>query len=110
MLWSILKVFIAGTVISLTSTLAGRLPALAGFILALPISSMIALALAQVEHQDVSRTAAFARSILFSVPLSLLFFVPFLFAERLRAPFWVLYGSGLLLLGVGYLLHQRWSS
>ena len=107
MLWTLAKLTISASVISFTSWLAGARPALAGFILALPISSLIALAFSQAQYRDTARTAEFARGILMGVPLSLTFFVPFVFADRLKWPFWALYGTGLILLGLSYLIHQR---
>jgi hypothetical protein len=77
-------------------------------LLALPLSSLIALAFSYAEHQDPTKSVAFAQSIFVGVPVSLLFFLPFLLADRLRLPFPVLYGLGLLLLGMGYFLHRWW--
>jgi hypothetical protein len=104
--WQITKILIAASVISLSSWLAGRQPRLAGFLIALPISSMLALVLFQVEYRDPIRAVAFAKSILVAVPLSLLFFVPFLLAERLRWDFWGLYVAGIVLLAAGYFAHK----
>jgi hypothetical protein len=106
MTWQIAKVLIAAVLISLSSWLAGRQPRLAGFLIALPISSMFALALFYFEYRDPARGAEFARSILAGVPLSLLFFVPFLFAGQLRWNFWWLYLSGIALLAVGFFIHR----
>jgi hypothetical protein len=103
------KILLSSVVISLSSTLAGRRPDLAGWLIALPISSMLALALTQVEFQDTARSAAFARSILVGVPLSLTFFVPFVFSERLKWSFWWLYGAGLLLLTGAFFAQQWWT-
>lgn len=105
MAWQLGKVLIAAVIISFSSWLAGKQPRLAGFILALPISSMLALAFSQAEYRDWEKSVGFAKSILVAVPLSLLFFVPFLFADKLRWPFWGLYLSGLALLVVGYVVH-----
>ena len=102
-----LKTLCSGALIAFASWLAEKRPALAGFILALPISSLLAIALVQGEWQDAEKSVTFARSILVSVPLSLSFFLPFLFSRWLRLPFWGLYASGLLLLGLSYGLH-RW--
>jgi hypothetical protein len=106
MVWQIGKVLLASIVITFSSWLAGKQPRLAGFIMALPISSMLALAFSQAEFQDWGKSVGFAKSILVAVPLSLLFFVPFLFADKLRWPFWALYLSGLGLLAIGYGLHS----
>jgi hypothetical protein len=45
----ILKIGIAATVIGFTSWLSGKKPELAGFIIALPIASLLALAFSQIE-------------------------------------------------------------
>jgi hypothetical protein len=106
MAWQITKVVIAAIVISFTSWLAGKQTRLAGFVIALPISSMLALVLFQMEYQQPSQAVAFAKSIFGAVPLSLLFFVPFLLAEHLKWGFWGLYTLGVFLLAVGYLVHR----
>lgn len=86
----------------------GKNPRLAGFLLALPISTLLALAFGQIEFADTQKSVEFARSVFAAVPLSLLFFVPFLFADRLGLGFWGLYGSGIALLCVGFLIHSYW--
>ncbi len=106
MAWQIGKVAIAAVLISFTSWLAGRHPKLAGFLLALPISSMIALALFQAEYKDAAQAEAFAKSIFVAIPVSLLFFVPFLLAPKLGWNFWGLYLAGIGLLAVGYAVHS----
>jgi hypothetical protein len=106
MVWQISKLFIAAGVISFTSWLAGRQPKLAGFLLALPISSMIALALFQAEYRDAAKAEAFAKSIFLAIPVSLLFFVPFLLAPKLGWNFWALYAAGITLLAAGYFVHS----
>ncbi len=106
MVMGIFKVILSACVISFSSWLSGKKPALAGFIMALPLSTLLALVFSYGEYQDVQKTSLFAKSIFYSVPLSLLFFVPFLFAEKLRWPFWGLYLSGLVLLAGGYGIHR----
>lgn len=103
------KLLLSSVVISASSSLAGRRPDLAGWLIALPISSMLALAFTHLEFQDTARSAAFARSILVGVPLSLTFFVPFVFSDKLRLSFWWLYGVGLLLLTAVFFAQQWWT-
>lgn len=100
-----LKVLLAACLITFASWLAGRAPKLAGFIVALPLTSMLALMAAQWEHKNVQLTQEFAVSIFKAVPLSLLFFVPFLFAEKIGLPFWGLFFLGIILLAGGYGIH-----
>lgn len=101
------KVIIVAGVITFASWLAGRKPALAGFIIALPLASLLALAFSWFEHRDAAASITFAKSILIGVPVSYLFFAPFFVAERFNLGFWGSYLTGIALLGVGFLLH-RW--
>jgi len=84
----VFKVFISALLISFSSWLAGKKPGLAGFLIALPVSSLIAIAFTQIEWRDADKSAEYARSILVSIPLSLTFFLPFLFAKQIKLPFW----------------------
>src|SRR4051812_16656665 len=97
MAWQIAKVFLAAGVISVTSWLAGKQPRLAGFILALPISTMLALAFNYEQFRNPQSAVLFAKAVFVAIPLSLLFFVPFLLAGWLKLGFWCLYGLGVLL-------------
>ncbi len=101
-----IKIAISIFVIAFSSWLAGARPALAGFIIALPISSMLAIAFTQAEWKDPEKSILFAKSILVSVPLSLTFFIPFLFARQLGWPFPVTYASGIALLALSYFAHR----
>jgi hypothetical protein len=79
---------------------------MAGFITALPLVSILALAYAYTQHGDASNAAQYARSIIFAVPISWLFFVPFFFTGKLSLGFWPSWIIGLMLLAAGYFLHQ----
>ena len=100
------KAVVAGLLIAFSSWLAGKKPELAGFIVALPLTTLLALAFAQIEYQNPENSVKFARSIFIAVPLSLLFFVPFLAATKLNWPFWGLYGAGIVLLSSAYFIHK----
>ena len=102
----ILKTTIAAIIISFSSWLSGKRPDLAGFIVALPIATLIALAFSYAEYQNAQITIAFAKSIFVGVPVSLLFFIPFLLAEELNFSFWHSYSAGLGLLVIGFFLHK----
>jgi hypothetical protein len=107
MSWVLIKLVISGGVISFTSWFAGQNPRLAGLLVALPLTSMLALAFSYREYSDPIRSIEFARGIFVGVPISLLFFVPFLFADRLKFSFWMLYGTGVVLITCGWFL-QKW--
>jgi len=102
----VLKAVVAGCVVSFASWLAGRTPVLAGFFVALPISTAILLPLAYFESGSFAQTALVARSVAVAVPLTLLFFVPFFFAERLGLGFWLAYCLAFVFLGAGFFVHR----
>lgn len=106
MIFTVLKIGIAACVIVFASWLSGKKPELAGFITALPLVSILAIGFSYIQYQDPATTAQYARSIIFAVPISWLFFAPFFFIEKWDLNFWVAYGIGLALLVIGYFLHQ----
>ena len=100
------KIVIASMIIAFASWLSGLQPKLAGFIIALPLVSMIAIIFSYYEHNVIEKTILFTKSILIAVPVSYLFFLPFFFAKSLNMNFLIIYGSGLGLLIVGYFVHK----
>jgi len=100
------KVLLAAFVIAFASWLSGKKPELSGFIIALPIASIIAIVFSYLEHKNTENSVIFAKSILIGVPISYLFFIPFFFAKNLNMNFWIIYGIGLTLLIIGYFLHK----
>ena len=106
MLMMIIKIFTSALIISFVSWLSGKKIGLAGFLTALPLTTLIALAFSQLEYNDPKQSVEFAKSIFMAIPVSLLFFIPFLLAQKLNLSFWGCYTSGLVLLGIGYFVHQ----
>lgn len=100
------KVLIAALVIAGSSSLAARFPVVAGYITALPLTSLLALSFAYAQTGNGSGAAKFAQSIFLAIPVSLLFFVPFLFYNRWKGPFWLYIGSGLFFLYVGFFIQR----
>tara|TARA_Y100000996_G_C22552605_1_gene654315 strand:- start:1253 stop:1588 length:336 start_codon:yes stop_codon:yes gene_type:complete len=100
------KVLLAAIVIAFASWLSGKKPELSGFIIALPIASIIAIAFSYLEHKNTENTVIFAKSILVGVPISYLFFLPFFFAKSINMNFWMIYTLGILLLIIGYFIHK----
>ena len=86
----IFKILLSAIVIAGASWLSGKYPKLAGFIIALPLATLI----------------AFAKSILIGVPASYFFFLPFFFAKSLNMNFWLIYSSGLAFLVVAFFVHK----
>jgi hypothetical protein len=73
-------------------------------LVALPVATMLVLPLAYLQHRDAGSVFDMARSILIALPITLLFFIPFLMRDRL--PFWGAYAIGCALLPLGYFLHR----
>ncbi len=106
MIFFTLKIILAAIIIAFASWLSGQNPKLAGFIIALPLVSLIAIAFSYYEHNDIEKTILFTKSILVAVPVSYLFFLPFFFAKSLNMNFLMIYGAGLGLLIIGFFIHK----
>ncbi len=105
-MWMFLgKTIVAALLISFVSYLSGKKTALAGFLTALPLTTILALAFSQVEWGNSKQTVEYAKSVFVAVPISLVFFVPFLFSEKLNLGFWTCYSIGLVFLAIGYFVH-----
>ena len=100
-----IKIFAAAGLIAFASWLSGRKPVLAGFIIALPLSSLISLAFSYYEYRDMGKLNEYARSILIAVPLSLVFFIPFLLNKWLKMGFAATMLSAIGLLAAAYFVH-----
>jgi len=97
-----MKVALASCVIAYSSWLAGRRPVLAGFIVALPLTSVLSILFAYAEHRDMQKVNEFAVSILIAVPLSLTFFLPFVLNRWLKLGFVPTFAISVLLVAVCY--------
>jgi len=100
------KTIVAAILISFVSWLSGRETGLAGFLTALPLTTLLALAFSHMEWGDTKQSVDYAKSVFVAIPVSLLFFIPFLLAQKFNLGFWMCYSSGILLLGVGYFVHN----
>ena len=101
-----IKILVAALIIAFSSWLAGQYPKLAGFILALPIASLLAIVFSYMEYNDPEKSVTFAKSILIGVPASYFFFLPFFFAKSLNMNFWLIYILGVVLLVVAFFIHK----
>ena len=102
----ILNVVVSACVLGFAAWLSGRFPGIAGFIVALPIATMLVLPLSQLQYGDSGNTITFAKSIFVALPITLSFFLPFLLAEKLNLSFWQAYVLGCLALPLGYFMHR----
>ena len=102
----IFKAILAGFIIVFASWLAGRKPVLAGFIIALPLMSMMSILFSYLQFRDVTKINQFASSIFIAAPLSLTFFIPFLLNKWLKMNFTLTYGLAICCLALAYLVHS----
>lgn len=100
------NVLISSLVISFCTWLANRFPQLAGFIIALPLSTILVLGLTQIQYGDAEKTFTLAKSILVALMVTLVFFIPFLMAAKLKLGFWQAYVLAIVLAGSTYPLHR----
>ena len=100
----VLNTLVSAVIIGVAAWISKRYPVTAGFIVALPVATMLVLPLAYLQHRDAGSVFDMARSILIALPITLLFFIPFLLRDRLS--FWSAYGIGCALLPLGYFIHR----
>jgi hypothetical protein len=100
------NLLLSASVIAFATWLSKTYPVVAGFVIALPLTTMLVLPLSHVQHDNPENTFLLAKSIFIAIPVSLTFFVPFLLAPRFGLSFWQAYGAGCVLLAVGYFVHQ----
>ena len=102
----VVKILISAFVIAFASWLAGKKPVIAGFIIALPLVSLLSILFAYWEYRDMNKINEFAVSILVAIPLSLVFFLPFLLNKWLKLSFVPTIVIAILLLACAYGLHH----
>ena len=102
----ILKALFSGMIIVFAAWLAGRKPILAGFLIALPLMSMLSILFSYLEYRDMTKINQYALSILAAVPLSLVFFIPFILNRWLKLSFPLTYGLAVACLALAYFAHS----
>ncbi len=100
------KTIIAAIFISFVSWLSGKKTGLAGFLTALPLTTLLALDFSHSEWRDSKQSVEYAKSVFVAIPVTLLFFIPFLISQKFDLNFWTCYSSGVVLLCLGYLIHS----
>jgi|SRR3989338_586160 len=101
----IFKIFISAGLIAFAAWLAGKNSRLAGFIVALPLTSVLTLFWTYWQYRDMEKINELAVSILAAVPLSLIFFLPFVLNRWLKMNFLLTMVFGLACLLGAYALH-----
>ena len=102
----IVKILLSSVILVGASWLAGKNSILAGFIIALPLMSMLAILFSYFQYRDMAKINEFAVSILVAVPLSLTFFIPFVLNKWLKMSFPITYALAIGCLAVAYFLHS----
>lgn len=95
--WNIVRVIIVAITVVVAAELSKRFPRYGALVLSLPIVSMLAFLLSWFQYRDLPAVSRLAKETLVLVPLSLPFFVPFVFAERMGIGFWSCFGIGVSL-------------
>lgn len=88
---------LAGVVVVAVGEVARRYPRVADVILAVPLVVFAVYAVLYLREPDLAPISRMARQMLVLVPLSLPFFVPLAFADRLHLEFWPAFALGLAL-------------
>ncbi len=88
---------LAGFIVVAVSEVARRYPRVADVILAVPLVVFAVYAVMYVRTPELAPISRMARQMLILVPLSLPFFVPLAFADRLHLAFWPAFAIGLAL-------------
>ena len=105
----VIKVLLSAIVLVIAGELAKRDTFWGAALIALPLASILAMTWLWIETRDDARVAQFGRDILLLVPVSLLFFLPFVFEARTRLGFTVNLVIGLVLLAAGVTAMRRWA-
>ncbi len=103
------KTLFSALMIAGLSSLATRFPVLAGYLVALPLTTILTLSFTYAQSGSGEQAAKFALSILSAIPISLLFFVPFLFYTRFKGSFWLYMLAGLALIYGGFFVHRAFA-
>lgn len=103
----IAKVVLSALVIALASEVARRDSFWGALLVVLPLTSLLTMSFLYAENRDNELVTRFARDVLLLVPVSLVFFLPFLFESRTRFGFVPNLAIGIVLLGLGVLVMRR---
>jgi hypothetical protein len=106
------NVVLTSIILSFVLWLTKTNPVLGGFIVSLPISTLIVLAFSKIQSDDPGNTFILAKSIFIAVPITLVFFLPFLLADKFKLSFWTSYAMGFGLLSLSFPVYKwimgRW--
>jgi hypothetical protein len=98
----VFQILFSASLLTFSAWLSKKNPEAAGFLIALPLATIIVLPFSYWTHGDPENSVQLARNILKAIPISLTFFIPFALAGRFQLGFWQAYVLGLLLLLASY--------
>ena len=101
------KVLVSALIIGVATEMAKRYPFWGAVIIALPLTSILAMSWLYLDTRNNEVLTQFARDIFMLVPVSLLFFLPFLVEKRTGAGFIANMMVGLALLALGVWFMRR---
>ena len=102
----LINTLISAFTIGVCTWVAKKRPDLAGFIISLPLSTLLVLFLTQFQYHNDEKSIMLAKSIAVAIPSTLLFFIPFILSGYLKLNFWTCYASGTSLLVISYFIHK----
>lgn len=95
--WNSVRVALVAIIVVVVAELSKRYPRFGALLLTLPIVSLLAFLVSWFQHRDIEAISRLSRETLILVPLSLPFFIPLAFAERLHLDFWPAFAAGIVL-------------
>ncbi len=84
----VVRIAISVVLLTAATELGLRYPRVGGFILSLPLVSIVAMVMSWSRDHDIAAVSRLARETLVFVVLGLPFFVPLAFAQQLGLGFW----------------------
>ena len=106
----VFQILFSASLLTFSAWLSKKNPEAAGFLIALPLATIIVLPFSYWTHGDPENSVQLARNILKAIPISLTFFIPFALAGRFQLGFWQAYSFGLTLLVVSYLVVKQFTN
>ena len=103
----LVKILVSAVVIAFATEVAKRQPFWGALIIALPLTSILAMSWLYAETRNNEQLTQFAQDIFALVPVSLVFFLPFLLEGKTQIGFLANMAVGLALLAVSVLLLRR---
>lgn len=99
----VLQILFSALVITGSAWLSKKHPQSAGYLIALPLATLLVLPFSYWQHQDSEASVKLAQEILWALPVSATFFIPFAFANKWGLNFWQAYWAGVGALLVSFL-------